>query len=126
MRVVSKYNVDGWVEDLPTLNDGRRYHGCGFYFDENNELNYLVAGGYGYGNSYEKSTEIMLANGPGWVFAENLPTHRQGLKGTSINGQIFMTGGHDGLNYSDDILKFDGASKEWIYVGQMSWPEIFM
>merc|ERR1712131_465410 len=55
-----------------------------------------------------------------WWFAENLPSHRQGLKGTSINGQIFMTGGHDGINYTDDILKFDGASMEWTHIGHMS------
>jgi len=130
MRTVSKYNEDGWVEDMPTLNDGRRYHGCGHYISDNNDLYYLVAGGYGYGDSYLKTTEIMSAfpnpesrskwGTQRWWFAENLPSHRQGLKGTSINGQIFMTGGHDGINYTDDILKFDGASMEWTHIGHMS------
>ena len=33
---VSKYNKDGWMEDLPDLNKGRYFHGCGTYLDDNN------------------------------------------------------------------------------------------
>ena len=32
---VSKYNKDGWIEDLPSLNVGRELHGCGTYLDSN-------------------------------------------------------------------------------------------
>ena len=31
-NTVSRYGVLGWVEDLPSLVVGRRYHGCGSYF----------------------------------------------------------------------------------------------
>ena len=34
---VSKYSTSGWVEDLPKLNQGRQYHGCGYYFNEDME-----------------------------------------------------------------------------------------
>ena len=27
-KIVSKYNRNGWVEDLPSINDGRRSHSC--------------------------------------------------------------------------------------------------
>ena len=37
-RTVSVYNVNGWVEDLPGLNQGRDEHGCGYYFDSNNDI----------------------------------------------------------------------------------------
>ena len=30
---VSIYNDDGWVENMPSLNSGRRAHGCGHYFN---------------------------------------------------------------------------------------------
>ena len=30
---VSRYNTDGWMEDLPSLNNGRSGHACGTYLD---------------------------------------------------------------------------------------------
>ena len=39
---VSVYNFGGWVEDLPVLNTGRWYHGCGHYVDNNNDIVRLV------------------------------------------------------------------------------------
>ena len=30
---VKVYDIDGWVENLPFLNEGRRFHGCGHYVD---------------------------------------------------------------------------------------------
>ena len=30
---VSIYNDDGWVENMPSLNSGRRAHGCGHYYN---------------------------------------------------------------------------------------------
>ena len=41
-RIVSVYNIGGWVEDLPDLNTGRRNHGCGHYVDNNNDIVRLV------------------------------------------------------------------------------------
>ena len=31
LKTVSRYSLQGWVEDLPLLNVGRYYHGCGGY-----------------------------------------------------------------------------------------------
>ena len=28
LTTVSRYDKDGWVEDMPSLNQGRRGHGC--------------------------------------------------------------------------------------------------
>ena len=30
-QVVSLYDMEGWVKDLPQLIEGRWYHGCGSY-----------------------------------------------------------------------------------------------
>ena len=40
--LVSVYNVDGWVEDLPKLNMGRYYHGCGHYINSANKMVGLI------------------------------------------------------------------------------------
>ena len=35
---VSKYDMNGWVENLPNLIYGRVNHGCGHYYTDANEL----------------------------------------------------------------------------------------
>ena len=35
---VTKYDVNGWVENLPGLNTGRRAHGCSYFYDNDNKL----------------------------------------------------------------------------------------
>ena len=37
-KTVSIYDVNGWVEDLPDLNQARDEHGCGYYVDSNNDI----------------------------------------------------------------------------------------
>ena len=34
MTTVSRYSINGWMEDLPELNEGRRYHGCGYFYND--------------------------------------------------------------------------------------------
>ena len=38
LQLVTVYNKKGWVEDLPSLNQGRRSHGCGHYVNTENKL----------------------------------------------------------------------------------------
>ena len=33
---VSRYDKNGWMEDLPSLNTGRHVHACGTYLDNDN------------------------------------------------------------------------------------------
>ena len=35
---VTMYDINGWVADLPELNTGRYRHGCGHYYNDDNEL----------------------------------------------------------------------------------------
>ena len=35
LTTVSKYDKNGWIKDLPSLNTGRDRHGCGTYLDSN-------------------------------------------------------------------------------------------
>ena len=42
MEIVSKYGKNGWIQDLPKLQTGRKHHGCGHFFSEMNELVKLI------------------------------------------------------------------------------------
>ena len=35
---VSVYNINGWMEDLPSMQDKRASHGCGHYINNNNQM----------------------------------------------------------------------------------------
>ena len=41
-RTVSVYTIEGWQRDLPKLNKGRWFHGCGHYQNSDNEMVSLV------------------------------------------------------------------------------------
>ena len=34
MTIVSRYGTTGYMEDLPSLNQGRNSHGCGAYYGD--------------------------------------------------------------------------------------------
>jgi len=122
---VSKYNIEGWVEYLPSLNTARSQNGCGHYINSNGEVVYLVTGGWNW-NSNDRtggrvdSTELLEATATSWTFAGNLPTARRDLVGISLNNQIFMTGGNADAGSLADILEFDKGTKEWSGVAEMS------
>merc|ERR1719300_877170 len=119
LTTVSKYTTDGWKYDLPSFKKERFGHGCGSYYNSNNELFYLIAGGHdGDLQSVAKtallsSTEIMSASGDSWSFAKPLPESKYQLRGLSLNKEILMIGG------MTDILKFDEDSNKWNPVEQL-------
>jgi len=117
--LVSKYDMNGWMKDLATLNTGRYNHGCGFYYRDTNELTYLVTGGHDNGGHRILSTEIMSSSLARWVYVGNLPTAMYGLKGISISNQIFITGGSNGTDIAD-ILKYNPATDQWEKTGNMN------
>merc|ERR1719347_1362244 len=121
---VSKYNIEGWVEYLPSLNTARSGHGCGHYIKSNGEVVYLVTGGWNW-NSNDRtggrvsSTELLEATATSWTFAGNLPTARRDLVGISLNNQIFMTGGNADAGSLAEILEFDKDTEEWNITAEM-------
>ena len=94
------------MRDLPTLLQGRRYHGCSYY--SNNEgtkvdidinyfpiiifQTYLVSGGRDDGWDNLSSTEILEETASAWVLTGELPSPRRGLRGANIDNRILMTG----------------------------------
>ena len=108
MRTVSRYGTAGYIEDLPSLNQGRYNHGCGAYTDDSGEqviaitLHYtvyyqqyyqvlMVAGGWG-GSNYLSSTEMLTRTSSTWVMVNNLPRRISGVRGVTLGNILYMTG----------------------------------
>merc|ERR1719481_91040 len=83
LTTVSRYSTSGWMEDLPELNEGRGYHGCGYFYNDDMQRVFLVAGGSDYPN-YLPSTETLVEGGQAWNFQQPLPSDRSGLRGISL------------------------------------------
>ena len=93
------------MRDLPRLLQGRYYHGCSYY--NNNDgtkvsisiisspiiifQTYLVSGGYN-GSDYLSSTELLVETASAWVYTGSLPSPRAVLRGANIDNRVLMTG----------------------------------
>ena len=107
-RSVQKYNEQGWIRDLPQMQQGRKHHGCGYYINDNNDLVrwtnvspvlslsfkvYLVSGGtYPEINNNVASTEVLVHGKSSWSYVGELPRSNYGLRGISFNNTVIMTG----------------------------------
>jgi len=116
VSIVSRYSTTSHVEDLPSLNQGRWHHGCGVYRDDSGDQVFLVAGGYD-GSNTINSAEKLTRTSSAWVMVNNLPRKMTAVRGATLGGVLYMTGGYDGGNRRDEIYKWTG--QEWEEVGKM-------
>merc|ERR1712131_279747 len=114
---VSRYTTSGWMEDLPELNDGRWNHGCGYFYNDDMQRVFLVAGGWD-GSNRLSSTETLVEGGQAWNFQQPLPSGRTGLRGISLPNTVIMTGGYNGRKV-DDVLTYVPETSDWKKVGSM-------
>ena len=103
----SEYNENGKLRDLPQLQQGRYWHGCSYFKNEEGtkvDINsnycgviifqtFLVTGGYKYDDEDDlSSTELLVENSAKWIYSGELPTPRFGLRGANIDQRVIMTG----------------------------------
>ena len=96
------------MEDLPSLNTARYYHGCGLYTTDTHKVNisteermlvlqyclsqvYVVMGGYD-GDDYLSSTEMLSEGEDTWRERAPLPRPLYGLRSVSLGNVIYLTG----------------------------------
>ena len=93
------------MRDLPRLLQGRYYHGCSYYNNDDGTKvsisfnsstiiifqTYLVSGGWT-GSDFLSSTELLVETGSAWVLTGELPSPRVGLRGANIDNKVLMTG----------------------------------
>jgi len=123
--IVVQYGSEGHIGDLPRFNNRRYSHGCGSFVNDEGNLVYLVAGGKNGGNGqmigFEKTTEMIVTGETSWTIVGDLPSPRAGLRGASVDNNIFMTGGYwaieGGQSVEDEtfseILIFNKDLKSW-------------
>jgi len=118
---VSRYTTSGWMEYLPELNQGRMDHGCGYFYNDDMQRVFLVAGGYDDDVDELSSTETLVEGGQAWSFQQPLPSRRGFLSGISLPDTVLMIGGSyyiDDIDY-DDVLMFAPETSDWKKIGSM-------
>ena len=88
---VSRYNMNGWVEDLDDLLSPRYGHACTRYLDQGVFVN-LVCGGFDSVGEKFSSCEINLDGDNSWSYAFPLPEQIWFLRGITIDNRVLMTG----------------------------------
>jgi len=118
LTTVSLYNRGGWVRDMPSLNTGRKLHGCTSYSTGGEQV-LLVTGGWDDGRNNLDSTEV-LRPGSEWqeITSARLPRPMWGVRVITVDNRVLLFGGEDvGYEDSDEILEYkDGR---WRKLGTM-------
>jgi len=139
---VREYSQEGWVRDLPSLQQGRSQHGCSYFVSDDGTKTLLVTGGWSDSGSYLSSTELLHDGSSSWTYSGELPTPRGYLRGGNINNKVLMTGGRQyigeaninnkvlmtggrqyirGANINNKVLMTGGNYKDgqWIYYNEI-------
>jgi len=126
LTTVSRYTTDGWIEDLPELNVGRRGHGCGYFYNDDMQRVFLVAGGTDSGRDPTNSTETLVEGEKTWNFQQILPSSRYGLRGISLPDSVIMIGGYDyDVEKLDELVMYDAKSSVWKKIGSMKKARVY-
>jgi len=110
--VVSLYGEEGWLEDLPSLNQGRIYHACAAYYRDDGARVMLVTGGELLATPLD-STELLVQDSHAWQFSSPLPRTLALNKAVTLDNIVYNTGGYD-VGYRDEILRWDDTEKVWV------------
>jgi len=121
LKTVSVYSELGWQRDLTSLNQGRRYHGCGSYV--NGGKKFIMVTGGSTGTSVLDSTEIFSDTVWKTVTAK-LPLAVDGLQVATINNRVLSFGGYDGDtpsggNFRKEVFEFNPETETWSVIGKM-------
>jgi len=118
---VSRYDTLGFVEDLPSMNIERWTHGCGSYLRDDGSQVLLVTGGYNVQWTDVDSTEILPPDSSSWVWAAKLPRQMYGMKGVTLGGVLYMTGGFGFSSSSRDEV-YSWTEESWVEVANLKVP----
>lgn len=119
---VSRYDINGFIEDLQPLNNPRYDHGCTQYLDSNigSKIN-IVCGGFDSRDTLLSSCEVNQLGSDSWSYLEaSLPLPLGYLTGLTIDNRVLMIGGEDQVfEVQNSIYELDLTNNDWILVGNL-------
>ena len=95
--LVARYDKNGWMEDLPPLLQGRRFHGCSLFASAGDKQMAIVAGGYGFSETEDSNVvldtcEMFDYASRQWTVIARLPMALRGLVGVTLDNSPVMLG----------------------------------
>jgi len=112
---VTRYNVNGFVEELPQLPENRFDHACAAL---PSTKAFIVAGGLD-GSRYSLSSVLTLLPGAQvWTPLASLPREMWDVRASIVGGKIRLTGGWDGISSRSEVLEYQ-PNNHWTTVGQL-------
>jgi len=120
-KLVDRYNSQGFVENLPEMNQERTDHGCGFFHKDGKKV-LVVAGGYR--GWYEKlsSTETHALGSSSWTYSSPLPKAMRVPASVSINDKIYILVS-DGRRYGARLEVFEFDGNRWEETQKLGWRD---
>jgi len=119
-KTVSQYNLQGYVKNLPSLNQVRYDHGCGTYSTSGNKV-MIVAGGKSDGHAPTSSTETMVIGDAAWKTVNPMPQSLSQVAFVSMGPHFLIIGGFNArASAIHEIYTFDGET--WAETGKMKAP----
>ena len=83
----------------------------------------LVTGGYN--GDFLESTEVLALPGGRWREAGALPSGREGLRGASLQGVLYLTGGSELATDTAEIPSWEPEAEQWELAGNMLHTRFF-
>jgi len=119
---VTRYDLLGYLEDLPSMLRTRNAHGCGSYINSDGDQVLLAAGGFDhFAYEYMSSTELLTVGSDAWTMATPLPGVMYGMRTANVDNKVFLTGGKlkDQNIDTDHIWEWDAEKGAWSRIGDM-------
>jgi len=114
---VTRYNVNGFVEELPRMPENRYAHACAAL---PSTKAFIIAGGNDVSNDLS-SVLTLLPGAQAWTPIAALPRSLYLARASIVGGRIRVTGGQDGSgSYRSEVLEYQPEpSNQWTTVGQL-------
>ena len=108
---ICRYNISGFVEELPRLPENRYQHACAALpstgVSPTHILKpvqaFIVVGGYD-GSRFFSSVVTLLPGAPTWTYLASLPRGLIGARASIVGGRLRVNGGYGGTSHKYEVI----------------------